>query len=970
MSIIKLSSSQDSNTLNKSFYYELLHIMGLTEVKKGGKKLIYRNKINKRFSGSLLENTINELENLDKIKGLETDENQLFNRGVELAIAWINRILFLKFLEDQLINYHQGDKSYSFLTLDKMKNYEDLNRLFFEVLCCQKSQRNQKVKDVFNHVPYLNSSLFEPTDLEQETIFISNLKDHKLPIFSVTVLKDSQGNKLKGELNSLEYLFDFLKTYNFSSEGREEIKEDHKRLINASVLGLIFEKINGYKYGSFFTPGFITMYICRETIRTAIAQKFHEVKQWNCQNFSDLKEDINNYIMSHQNGRKTARTEINHIINSLKICDPSVGSGHFLVSALNEMISIKQELGILQDHQGDTLSGYQIEVVNDELIITDNHENFFAYNPQNKESQRIQKTLFHEKQTIIENCLFGVDINPNSVKICRLRLWIELLKNAYYQTEETQKPGFFEKPGFFPKLQTLPNIDIKIKCGNSLISRFPLNDQVFFSPVVKQEILTYKKAVTSYFNTQDKSEKRQIKRSLKKINDTFRTSLQGIDPKKTKLRNLESELFDLEHPNLLFEETTKEKKAREKKINKLQNEIDKLRVEIEKIDTGKIYQNAFEWRFEFPEVLNDQGEFIGFDVIIGNPPYGVELSKLEQNTLNNIYNFGTTETAILSIKKGWELLNKNGYQSYIIPKSYTFASNYAKIREFTVKNLISLVDCGKVWTDVKLEVCIFILTNLYQSVDYNSHKIVNFQVINQGIISKDLVTKFDFFLNGLSTEEINIGLKIIDNCQTLNDISTNQRGAMIQKLLSDHGDRDVIGGAEVQKYGIKGIKGKVNFQDIYEQKAFIKKNSILVQRIVAHIENPHDHIKITATIPDRDDYLLVDTINQITLNENFPPKLIWSILHSTLINWYVYRFIFAKAIRTMQFDNPTTSRIPIPKIINSDVKKVLCELVNQILTLKKSHPDTDTSKLEREIDLLVYELYGLTEEETKIIENN
>ncbi|MFW5701217.1 MAG: Eco57I restriction-modification methylase domain-containing protein, partial [Cyclobacteriaceae bacterium] len=76
--------------------------------------------------------------------------------------------------------------------------------------------------------------------------------------------------------------------------------------------------------------------------------------------------------------------------------------------------------------------------------------------------QRIQETLFHEKQTIIENCLFGVDINPNSVKICRLRLWIELLKNAYYKngTEE---------------LETLPNIDINIKCGNSLISRFDLN---------------------------------------------------------------------------------------------------------------------------------------------------------------------------------------------------------------------------------------------------------------------------------------------------------------------------------------------------------------------------------------------------------------------------------------------------------------------------------------------------------------
>ena len=144
----------------------------------------------------------------------------------------------------------------------------------------------------------------------------------------------------------------------------------------------------------------------------------------------------------------------NEIINSLHICDPAVGSGHFLVSALNEMIAVKNDLKILQDRDGKRLKEYQVEVVNDELIVTDEEGELFEYNPSNKESQRIQETLFHEKQTIIENCLFGVDINTNSVKICRLRLWIELLKNAYYKNAT--------------ELETLPNIDINIKCGNEL----------------------------------------------------------------------------------------------------------------------------------------------------------------------------------------------------------------------------------------------------------------------------------------------------------------------------------------------------------------------------------------------------------------------------------------------------------------------------------------------------------------------
>ncbi|MFM6613219.1 MAG: type II restriction endonuclease, partial [Dolichospermum sp.] len=187
----------------------------------------------------------------------------------------------------------------------------------------------------------------------------------------------------------------------------EEIQEENKRLINASVLGLIFEKINGYKDGSFFTPGFITMYMCRETIRRAVIQKFNDVKGWNCENIDDLYDQIED--------KKAA----NDLINSLKICDPAVGSGHFLVSALNEIIAIKSELKILLDRQGKRLKEYSFEVANDELIVTDEDGLLFEYNPKNQESQRVQETLFHEKQTIIENCLFGVDINPNSVKICR-----------------------------------------------------------------------------------------------------------------------------------------------------------------------------------------------------------------------------------------------------------------------------------------------------------------------------------------------------------------------------------------------------------------------------------------------------------------------------------------------------------------------------------------------------------------------
>lgn len=211
--LLKLPFANDSNSLDKKFYSELLHIIGLTETKEKGKKIIQRNKADKRNTGSLLENAVIQLDSLDKIQRLEkpsqygeTKEERLFNVGLELSITWVNRILFLKLLEAQLIAYHKSnrhnekvDEAYSFLNFKRINNYDDLNSLFFQVLAKKFEDRNEDVKAAFAHVPYLNSSLFEPNELEHNTILISNLRDEKkLPILSTTVLKDKNGKKRTG----------------------------------------------------------------------------------------------------------------------------------------------------------------------------------------------------------------------------------------------------------------------------------------------------------------------------------------------------------------------------------------------------------------------------------------------------------------------------------------------------------------------------------------------------------------------------------------------------------------------------------------------------------------------------------------------------------------------------------------------------------------------------------------------------
>lgn len=398
----------------------------------------------------------------------------------------------------------------------------------------------------------------------------------------------------------MNYLFAFLDAYNFASEGSEEVQEEAKTLINASVLGLIFEKINGHKDGSVFTPGFITMYMCREAVANSVLTKFNNFYNWNCTSVTDLYNKIDDIAQANQ------------LIDSITICDPAVGSGHFLVSALNELIRLKYELGILVDSEGKRIkkSDYTFSIENDELIVTDADNNLFSYNPLNEESRRIQETLFKEKKTIIENCLFGVDINPNSVKICRLRLWIELLKNAYYTAESDYK-----------QLETLPNIDINIKCGNSLLHRFDLTDSI--KSVLKEtgiSISQYRNAVSKYKNAQDKAEKWELDSMIAEIKSKLTTEIGAKDPKKLKLNKRRAELVNLLAPQL-FEMSKKEQKDWQKRVDAVKKEIAELESYFEEINSNKIYLGAFEWRIEFPEVLDDDGNFIGFDLIIGNPPY-------------------------------------------------------------------------------------------------------------------------------------------------------------------------------------------------------------------------------------------------------------------------------------------------------------------------------------------------------------
>jgi len=732
--LLRRPFANDSNKLDKRFYRELLHIIGLEEVsvdskgkvkKSGGKKIIRRLPPGRRHAASLLENVIdmagtdNRFRHVTDFSSYGSDRAEReFAVAIELCITWVNRILFLKLLESQLVAYHSGvgerGGAYRFLTKELVPDYDGLHTLFFKVLARRPEQR-QPIVAAFHRVPYLNSSLFEPTELEEKLLYVHALKDQfTLPLHERSVL--SRG----GEAHPLHYLFDFLDAYDFGGGGGA-IQEENKRLINASVLGLIFEKINGYRDGSFYTPGFITEYMCRETVRRAVVQKFREAQgsfaDFDAETFTDLQQYLS---------RKYRSEEIdaaNKVVDSITVCDPAVGSGHFLVSALNELIAVKAELKILGGGAAGAIFNREVQasVVNDELLLTYRsdgrpfeyrvHEDGNGKLHVDDTIQTVQRTLFEEKRTLIENCLFGVDINPNSVKICRLRLWIELLKHAYYviptqderseQSHAAATSHIENRISNIAYLQTLPNIDINIKRGNSLVSRFALEDDLSgaLADSDRYTLDSYRVAVAAYHRATGPDEKRELLQLIDEIKGNFQSHISRNDKKVKALAKSRGRLEQLESllgVGDLFGSV--DAKAVKKEIKPLTTKVAKLEAEIAGIRSNTIYNDAFEWRFEFPAVLGQEGEFLGFDVVVGNPPYirQEEVGDLKPYLQDHYEVYaGTADLLVYFIELAMRNLRPAGQFSFIISNKFMRAGFGKALRKYLQQyRIVELIDFG------------------------------------------------------------------------------------------------------------------------------------------------------------------------------------------------------------------------------------------------------------------------------------
>ncbi|GAA8782004.1 class I SAM-dependent DNA methyltransferase [Helicobacter pylori] len=979
--LLKQKKTLDANTLNKDFYEELLYILGLEEQNEKGKILIKPSRTQNSLSDALKK----------AYKNLDDEE------VMALLIAWNNRILFLRLLESLLISFKHFEKL--FLTIENFTNFNALNTLFFEVLAKKNNERSKEIKEdkILGKIPYLNSSLFDKTPLESNGHEIRLLKNERLEIDSKSVLKKDKNYQKEKDLPLLEYLFTFLHAYDFTTTPKD-IKDNkntsESRLINPSVLGLVFEKLNGYKEGSFYTPSFITSYMCSESIESIVLDKFNQKYNIECEKLKELK----NYLKNSY--KEDKRKEYLQVFLALRICDPAVGSGHFLVSALNEMVQIAYELGLIA-----SLYRHSLRLENDEIIIqhTQTGEIFNYKKPhsENDPHHHIQKELFELKKSIIENCLFGVDINPNSCEITKLRLWIELLKYSYYIFEEGKNTN---------ALETLPNIDINIKCGNSLIFNFPLNSKLTigqtleFSKNLKAEIKEYKNSVIFY--KEGLGEKAKILQNIAKLKSLiinyFIEQHQAKRHLKESLKAFISEygdgIFDIstafgmemlkiarhKDNNYRFVPTLTKKQPSPIGVeaNKLLIKIKECYEMLENLKNSK----TLEWRFEFPEVLDDEGDFLGFDCIIGNPPY----MQVKKGLYSSIFypfsegkDIGKQNTYKVFIELGFNLTKQKGLISLITQSSIMCDCSAQFTRELLLKYcqihyFVEFNKKQKLFSNVIQGVCILEFLKDRPNKEHafkiaiNNTQIQMNQIQYEQIKQDEILKFFPLYeIPLIKSGEMEIVRKIKTDKILLRDLLEKSLQGNINTIhLKDIQDQKetngrIYKGANCHRYFLDTqylfAKDNQITQQIFEKNYY--QNIIVTQNITGTSDAYRIHANLIEV--KNQEMLFLDTCNLSYCKEREHAKFLVGLLNSRLLDW-----LFRKTSTNNHVNLYELETLPIPQITKSNqptADKIIA-LVDKILALKEKDPKANTKELEKEIDALVYQLYNLTDEEIKTIE--
>jgi hypothetical protein len=876
------------------------------------------------------------------------------------------------------------------------------------------------IENIFMKIPFLNGGLFDCLDDRKNNVFIDGFtksieNQPKMPNFiffgkqsNVDLSHHFSGeeqaviNKWKNK--TITGIIDLLHEYKFTVEENTPLEIDVA--LDPELLGKVFENLLASynpetkatarkQTGSFYTPREIVNYMVDESlieylkqaILTESSEKIDictgEVDMFgNSARSGQLKLEHavkpNRWLGKEKDFKENLRILFNHddiqpfdddndklelieALHSCKILDPACGSGAFPMGILHKMV----ELMTLLDPKNKYLKQIEGKKL-DKLIsgasqLSDTQTRNQTITVLQKQKDLLQNAQYDyiRKLYIIENCIYGVDIQPIAIQISKLRFFISLLVE---QEKDINQDNYGIEP--------LPNMDFKLVAANTLIAP-PQEDKGTGLFVEQNEFFnTFERLAHDYFTLHSPADKKQKK-----------TELEALIQKK-----VEDKIQEIQRAEEAY---TLHGVAKDKKS---EQELVKLN------QTKELWQSYpslfkeqavgfFDTPYFFPKVKD------GFDVVIGNPPYGASLKgQYRQKVLESLGKVPDYEIYYFFVEVSRNLLKENGVKSYIIPNTFlfnVFASNYRikLLKEWDLK----IIDCTafKIFESATVfnAITIFKKSNSNTFVKYkptkNKSNFSDLINISDNIISKDILIKnnqnwslafnLDSFVLSLIVKikvknyrlieffsEISQGMIAYDKYQGQDSYTIKNRVFHFSSF-SKNNLKKFLWGSDVNRYSV--IWNNEEWLDYCDgianprEPKFFKGNRILIREIT----NPTLFAAFTNEEMYHDPAIIV-----ILESERFPLLILLGILNSKFASF----FHFNSSPKATKGAFPKVlvedvKNFPIPEILNTAIQPFI-ELVNQILADKKE--GLDTTALEHQIDVMVYHLYELSYEEAQVID--
>ena len=881
----------------------------------------------------------------------------------------MGRIVFLHFLQKKgWLNDDPEFLSKLFFLSPYKQDFldQELEPLFFGIFNTEPDKREQLFHQEhwdlrwlaeWEKLPYLNGGLFERDEVDKMKI--------KLPA------------------SLFENLFRFMASYNFTID--ENDPDDADIGIDPEMLGKIFESLleDNKAKGAFYTPKEIVRYMCKESLIAYLGtqatglskesgiqatglskepgiqatglskepgiqatglskesgeQATSQSKESGEQATSLSKEPgeqstilsgyIRKFVEQHEFPEELEpyREVLDTALRNVKICDPAIGSGAFPMGLLNELWRCREALG--ERATSPSQMGTQATGLSQAGSLCSKEGQAGSLYPYSRAAL---------KREIIENNIYGVDIEKGAIDIARLRFWLSIVVDA-------------EKP------EPLPNFDYKFRQGNSLIESFDGHD-------------------LSQIMDKDRGSRSLPGRSGRKAGwAENQTGMEfGSEEVKQNLRNW---------LNMYFSLTDHKEKAyyRELINSSVKNYIVQQGIgpaaetRLNAIDPSA-NKHFFLWHTWFKDIF-DNG---GFDIVIGNPPY-INIANLTDDYARMFYqrNYKTVKNKcdLYSIftERAYGLLRTRGLCSFIFSNSWLGTDSFSLFRKFLVSEttVIRLVDLpDKVFENATVKTCII----LFSKDKANNHTIILenyngtvFYKMDHSLTYKNIKRYDNYpfsFEQGIDLSKVEV-VALGDIAEFSLGIKTSNDKKFISNSPFPEDSYRLIRGRNIQRYNTPLSQEWIWYRpDLFMEKVgagprkldnFLVKQKILIQDIAQ---------EICATI-DSNMYLCNDTINLIfSIDDKFKFEYILGLLNSKPVRFW-HKKIFPEGLHIKIYQ---LKEIPIP-VVSFEKQDTVVGLVNQILFKKKSNPSADTSFLEYEIDKLVYQLYNLTPEEIAIIEQN